>query len=191
MVSNKIEFGVTNCHWCEVNFDTENGFTYKGSPIPFPGAVKLVLNPKEESESAIGGKGLEITRFYKNMGIYEGELEVTSIPTEFYSVLREKVDANGAIYEDIDMLNTEPKYFALLGQFEGSETPTRFVFYKVIASKPAFEYKTKDKKINASNKTIPITALPRIFDGMVKAKFEQYRNPFVYKTWFDKVYTIV
>ena len=48
--SNKVKFGLKNCHYAKATFDEDGNVTYE-KPIRMPGAVSLSMDPEGENEN--------------------------------------------------------------------------------------------------------------------------------------------
>ena len=48
--SNKVKFGLKNCHYAKAAFDEDGNVTYE-KPIRMPGAVSLSMDPEGENEN--------------------------------------------------------------------------------------------------------------------------------------------
>ena len=180
---NKIKFGLKNVHYAVVT-ETAGVITFE-TPVRILGAVSLSLTPKGDK-----------TEFYaddmayfvatSNQG-YEGSLEIALIPDTFkVSVLGEKADGNGVLFEDSSAI---PKNIALMYEFSGDVNATRHVNFNVSVARPAIESTTKGTSIEPSTDTIDVTASPATDTGYVKAKAKLGDTG--YGTFYESVYVYV
>ncbi len=179
-MSNKIKFGLKNVHYAVI---TNNNVVISfGSTASIPGAVNLSLSPKGDK-----------TEFYAddmayfvataNQG-YEGNLEIALIPDTFrVDVLGDKIDANGALFEDS---NAIPKNIALMYEFKGDKKSTRHINYNVSVARPSIESSTKGASIEPITDTLEITASPAEDTGLVKGRLLEGQTG--YDTFYSAVY---
>lgn len=128
MSENKVNYGLTNVHYAP--FTVENGVITYGTPIPIPGAINLVLDPRGEMTEFYADNILYYSAS-NNQG-YDGTLTIANIPEQF------AIDALGEEKDSIDLVITEKankvgKPFALIFQFEGDVKATRVVLYNCTA----------------------------------------------------------
>ena len=180
---NKVKYGLKNVHYAVIT-DTAGVITF-GTPTRIPGAVKLVLNPKnDKTEFYADDMAYFVTT--SNQG-YEGSLEIALIPDQFkIDVLGEKEDLNGAMFEDSAAI---PKAIALMYEFTGDAKATRHINYNVSVARPSIESSTKGTSIEPVTDTINITASPAIDTGYVKAKMQAGDTG--YDTFYASVYEFV
>lgn len=180
---NKVKYGLKNVHYSVI---TENAGTITyGTPVPVPGGVNLVANPKGEKTEFFAD---DVTYFIANSNQgYDGTLELALVPDQFKKdVLGWKEDSNGVLFEDSQAIT---KNIALLFEFSGDKKATRHVFFNVNTARPNVEGTTKGNSIEVKTETMNITAAPALDTGYVKAKAEA--GTAQYTGWFDAVYAYV
>lgn len=185
-MANKIKYGLSNVYFAEATIAANGTATYE-TPVAIPGAVSITLDPEGES-----------TPFYADNIIYyvstansgyTGSLEIARIPAEFReTILGDVKDAKDVYFEDAD---ASAKPFALLFQFEGDETATKYVYYNVTASRTSINSETKGASIEPGTDTLDLTI------GMVKnttlnknvvRSFVEDDQSQAYAGWFTAVY---
>lgn len=181
--TNKVKFGLKNVYYAVATDDGTGTLSY-AAPVAWPGAVDLNLDVSEESDpfyadDVIYFKGSD------NNG-YEGTLETALIPEAFMtSVLGMTNDAKGMI---VERASDERKEFALLFEFKGDKNKTRHCLYRCAAGRPGIAAHTKEGSTAPQTDTVPITAMPRIKDEVVKAKCAfNSSSSSSYATWFSEV----
>ena len=162
--SNKVKFGLKNCHYAKATFDEDGNVTYE-KPIRMPGAVSLSMDPEGENENFYAD---DIVYYViNNNSGYSGDLELALIPENFLKdILHEEEDANGVMAENATV---SYERFALLFEFSGDAKAIRHVLYCCSASRPAMEGQTAEdeKEVQTETLTLSATALA---NGYVKAK---------------------
>ena len=162
--SNKVKFGLKNCHYAKATFDEDGNVTYE-KPIRMPGAVSLSMDPEGENENFYAD---DIVYYViNNNSGYSGDLELALIPESFLKdILHEEEDANGVMAENATV---SYERFALLFEFSGDAKAIRHVLYCCSASRPAMEGQTAEdeKEVQTETLTLSATALA---NGYVKAK---------------------
>lgn len=152
-MANKIKYGLKNVHYAVATIAANGSATYT-TPVPFPGAVSLSMEPQGET-SPFFADNIEYWTGISNTG-YEGDLEIARVIDSFKTdVLGYRVAGNGLIVEDA---NTSPVHFALMFQFEGDEKATRHVMYNCTATRPAAAGQTKGETVEPQTETITISA---------------------------------
>lgn len=183
----KIRYGIKNCYYAPITAVTASGYSY-GTPVALKGARALALEAQGESTEEY----FDDILWFKadaNSG-YSGTLELAYLPDSFYEdILGEVEDANGVHFEGSDADVIE---FALLFEFQFGGTGAseakgaRNALYRCTAGRPAINHNTKQKSISVDTVTVPITAMPRETDAVVKSRCESTQAP--YNTWFNSVY---
>ena len=117
--SNKVKFGLKNCHYAKATFDEDGNVTYE-KPIRMPGAVSLSMDPEGENENFYAD---DIVYYViNNNSGYSGDLELALIPESFLKdILHEEEDANGVMAENATV---SYERFALLLSFPGTPRPS-------------------------------------------------------------------
>ena len=186
-MSNKIKYGLKNVYYAVATIAADGSATYE-TPVAFPGAVSLSLDPQGEN-----------TPFYadnivywvgaSNTG-YEGDLEIARVIDSFKTdVLGYITSGNGLLVEDA---NAEATHFALLFQFEGDEKATRHVMYNCTATRPSASGNTKEETVEPQTETVTITATSiynaTLDKDIVKASATQADSATQYAAWFTTAY---
>ena len=183
--SNKIRYGIQDVHVSGVEVDASTqAITYE-TPRRLPGAVSLSLDPEGDT-SPFYADNVVYYRSTANNG-YTGSLELALVPDWFrIAYLGEVKDSNGVIVEQSG--NAEPKYFALLFQFQGDIKAIRHVLYYCTVSRPSNEGSTKEDAVAPQTETLNITADPRPGDQLVKARTGDDTASETYNSWYTTVY---
>ena len=76
--SNKVKFGLKNCHYAKAVFDQETNEVTFGTPVAIPGAVNLSLDPEGDTEPFYADDMVYYTTTANNG--YSGDLEIALLP---------------------------------------------------------------------------------------------------------------
>ena len=180
--SNKVKFGLKNCHYAKATFDEDGSVTY-AKPVRIPGAVSLSMDANGEIEPFYADN----IAYYvvNNNSGYEGDLEIALIPESFRTdVLKEEADNNEVLVENA---HSETAAFALLFEFDGDIRKIRHVLYNCSASRPKIEGKTNEESREVQTETLTIKARP-LASGYVKAKTGNKTSAETYANWYKSVY---
>ena len=177
-----------NVYYAVATIAADGSATYD-TPVAFPGAVSLSLDPQGEN-----------TPFYADnivywVGVantgYEGDLEIARVIDSFKTdVLGYQTDNKGVLVEDA---NANAVHFALLFQFEGDVKATRHVMYNCTATRPGANGNTKEDTVEPGTESVTITATT-IYNAsydtdIVKAETNEATDTTTYSGWFTAVYT--
>lgn len=187
MAENKIKYGLKNVYYAIATIAADGSATY-GTPVAFPGAVSLSLDPQGDN-----------TPFYADnivyyMGVgnngYQGDFEIARVIDSFKTdVLGFVSDTKSVIFEDA---NADAVHFALLFQFEGDAKATRHVMYNCTATRPGSASATKNETVEPQTETVTITATTiyneDLDKDLVKAETVDGTDATVYAGWFSAVY---
>lgn len=181
--TNKVKFGLKNCHYAKAQLDPETGVVSFYKPVPIPGAVNLSLDPEGDTEPFYADDMVYYTTVANNG--YSGDLEIALIPESFRKdILMEEEDENGVLAENSTV---EPEHFALLFEFAGDKRKIRHCMYYCTAARPTIEGKTNEDSKKVQTEKLKITATP-LPNGLVKVKTGSATKSAVYNDWFDMVY---
>ena len=161
-----------------------NDGTYE-NVFALPGGVTLSLDAEGDNSDFYADNKKFFTS-YANNG-YSGDLEMAKIIETFLTnVMGQTKDENGGITENVNDID---KYFALMYEVDGDETPTRYVFYKCKASRPNTEAETQNENGKTpKTETLKITA-SEDNNGDVKSYLEKNdTNTTAYNSFFETVY---
>lgn len=187
-MANKIKFGLRNVYYAVATIAPNGTATY-GSPVAFPGAVSLSIDPQGETSPFYADNIVYYTSI-SNTG-YEGDLEMARITDSFRTdVLGEISDDNSVFLEDA---GASPIHFALMFQFEGDVKATRHVLYNCVATRPSLSGSTKTESIEPQTETVSLTAstiyVASLEKDIVKASTSETTGSTVYNGWTTAVYT--
>jgi phi13 family phage major tail protein len=183
---NKVVYGFEQVHIAFLDSASTTPPAWS-TPVAIPGAVGF--KPKAEGEA---------TTFYADNGPYfsmtpnngyTGDLEMALLlDTVLKDMLGWEVDTNGML---VEVANSQPKAFALMGQVIGDVKNRRFVYYNCLASRPTQELSTSDDKgATPATETLSLIILPITVDGqnIVKGVIElNETNQTAYNSFFTAV----
>lgn len=151
---NKVRFGLKNVHVCPITEDA-GAITY-GMPVAWKGAKSLTLDPEGDTNTYYADNTAYFATNTNNG--YSGSLEMSEIPEEIEKMIFNVVTTEeGNLAEDANLL---PNNVALMFQFEGDVNATKYIFYKVVFSRPNVEGETKEESTDPKTTSMDITAIP-------------------------------
>ena len=186
-MANKIKFGLKSVYYAIGTPQTNGGMTYD-TPVAFPGAVSLSLEPQGDN-----------TPFYADNIVYwvgngntgyQGDFEIARVIDSFKEdVLGMIKDGKNVLVED---MNTQAIHFALLFQFEGDDKATRHIMYNCTCTRASDAGSTKTESIEPQTETLTITATSiysaTLDTDIVKAEANANTDSTTYTNWFSTVY---
>ena len=123
MAENKVKYGLKNVYYAVATIDASTHAATYSTPVAFPGAVSLSLDPEGEL-TPFRADNVDYWVGNSNNG-YSGDLEMALITDSFRKdVLGYTDDDNGVLVENKDV---EAVHFALMFQFEGDQKATKHV----------------------------------------------------------------
>jgi phi13 family phage major tail protein len=184
--TNKVKFGIKNCHYA-VGTVADNGSITYDTPVALPGAASLSLEPQGEN-TPFYADNIVYYMGSANSG-YQGDLELALVPDAFKKdVLGFKEDGNGILYEDAD---AEVVHFALTFEFSGDKHARRHVMYNCTATRPATGSSTitDTKEPQTESTTITATSIynAALEKNIVKASCKPDQTA-QYNAWNSAVY---
>lgn len=185
-MANKIKYGLKNVYYAIANIAADGSATYE-TPMAFPGAVSLSLDPQGDT-TPFYADNVEYWTGIANTG-YEGDLEMARLIDSFKTdILGYITSGNGLLVENA---NANPVHFALLFQFEGDVKATRHVMYNCTASRASTASNTKSETIEPQTESVTITAttiyVPELETNIVKAETNESTGTEVYNAFFTAV----
>lgn len=185
-MANKIKYGLSNVYFASATIAANGTATYE-TPVAIPGAVSLTLDPEGES-TPFYADNIVYYVSTANSG-YTGSLEIARIPAAFReTILGDQKDTKNVYFEDAD---APTKAFALLFQFEGDETATKYVYYNCTAARASVGSETKTASIEPGTDTLDLTVgmvkNTTLNKNVVKAFVEDAEST-AYAGWFGAVY---
>ena len=186
-MANKIKYGLKNVHYAIGSLQTNGSMTYS-TPVPFPGAVSLSLEPQGDN-SPFYADNIVYWVGASNTG-YQGDLEIARVIDSFKKdVLGMINDGKSVLVEDA---NAPAVHFALLFQFEGDDKATKHVMYNCTATRPSAAGNTKAESIEPQTESVTITATSvynaTLDADIVKAEANGDSDSTTYSNWFNTVY---
>lgn len=184
-MGNKVQWGLCRMAYAVITEGEDGSITY-GTPVPMPGAVDFSSTPLGDT-TEYEADNIIFHRAQGNDG-YDLELKLATLPESYNKdVLGETLDSNKVL---IETSAAEIKRVAILGQFEGDVHKKRFVFYNCLPERVGEKGGTSRRKDpSTGEKTIKLTADPRLNDLTIKATTTAETNQAIYDAWFDTVYT--
>lgn len=182
-MANKVQYGLRNVYYASVTVGT-NSVTY-GTPVAWPGAVSLSLDAEGDTNDFYADNIKYFTAIANNG--YSGDFESAMVPDSFKTDIMGEIAGTGAksgiMFEDASV---QPKAFALLFQFEGDESATKYALYNCKMARPSLESSTTEDGIEVQTVSGEITASPRAFDNIVKGVCASTAST-AYTNWFTTV----
>lgn len=189
MAENKVKYGLKNVHYAVATIDASTHAATYSTPVAFPGAVSLSLDPEGEL-TPFRADNVDYWVGNSNNG-YSGDLEMALITDSFRKdVLGYTDDDNGVLVENKDV---EAVHFALMFQFEGDQKATKHVLYNCTSTRPSAAGETTAETIEPQTETVTITA-SSIYNAslereIVKASTGDSTDTTVYDGWTSAVYS--
>ncbi len=182
--TNKVKFGIKSCYYSVITEGQDGTITF-GTPVSFPGAVSLTMDPQGGDPEPFYADDIIYYQSPGANGGYSGDFEVARVVDSFRTdILGEVVDQNGMLVEDADIM---PKPFALLVQFSGDKHNTRHVFYHCTAQRPGAGSSTIEEVATPQTESFTITAIAATFGDRHVVKAKATPDNSVYDNFFNAV----
>lgn len=183
-MANKVKFGLKNVHYALATFDDAGNASY-ATPVAIPGAVSVSFKASGDTNT-FHADNIAYYVSTTNSG-YEGDLEIALVPESFkIDILGEALDSKGVLFENSSVHTHQ---FALMFEFEGDASATRYVFYNCTATRPQLESKTNEDKTEVQTDKLSLVAAA-LTNGIVKAQSVPDTDSEVYEGWYTKVYMV-
>lgn len=187
MAEKLVRFGLNNVYYAVVT-DTETQ-TYD-TPVAFPGAVSLSLEPSGDS-SQFWADNIKYATFSTNGG-YSGTMEMAAATDQvLIDLLGYIQDENGMLIEPTDASTV---YFALMFEVSGNIRGQRSVLYNCSLARPSRNANTKTDSTDPDTIELEFEASSVDFDvagetrNIVMATLENTTDTAdAYSAWFDEV----
>lgn len=180
----KIKFGVKNVHYAKITKydETTEKYTF-GEIKKWPGCTAISL-PAAGSLSETYADDVKYYVLDVNQG-YDGNVDFLTMPEDVEINIFGNIKNDGVMYEKADVQGSE---FALFGEFQGSESPKRWILYRCKASRPDFSGSTKEESVTPETISMDIQAMPRENDNVVKASVRKVDNAEKFAAWFTEIH---
>ena len=182
-MANKVMYGLKNVHYATVTVGTSS-VTY-GTPVAWPGAVSLSLDAEGDTNDFYADNIKYFTAIANNG--YSGDFESAMIPESFRTDIMGEIAGTGAksgiMFEDATV---QPKAFALMFEFDGDESATRYCLYNCKMTRPSIESSTTEDSIEVQTVSGEVTAAPRAFDNIIKGVCAS-TGATAYTSWYTTV----
>ena len=191
---NKVKFGLKNVHFAVLTETRQEDNTIKttyDTISPWPGGVSMSMDPTGENV-IFYADNREYSELPGNAG-YEGDFESALIPEKIYTDVYGQDKVKGAIVESN---NPTQKYIALLFEFDGDATATRYIFYKCSLTRAAVSSKTTEESKEVQTESVTIKAMSRSdavkINGEYKYPVKAFSTPDmpeeIYNNWYNQIF---
>lgn len=185
-MANKIKYGLKNVYYAVATIAADGSATYD-TPVAFPGAVSLSLDPQGENTPFYADNIVYWTGV-SNTG-YEGDLEIARVIDSFKTDILGYIESGNNLF--VENANAQAVHFALMFQFEGDEKATRHVMYNCVASRPSAAGSTKEESVSPQTESVTITAtsiyVAALDTDVVKSETNAATTDAVYNAFFEAV----
>lgn len=183
-MSNKYMFNLKNVHYAVVTVG-QDGALQHGTVKRLMGTTELTMELEQSSEKHFS-EGLVYFVTTSSAG-YKGELSIYNVDSDFEKdVLGLKEDSKKVQYET---MYDQTKEIALLFEVDGNEKEERHCLLRVKFSKPKYEYKTTNDKVDVPVLKLSYEGLSNEH-GIGRIKTYKETDGEVYKNWFNAVYKV-
>lgn len=182
--ANKVLYGLKNVHYAPFTTQVVNGQTIYsyGTPVPFPGAVSLGLDPQGDLIVFYADDG-DYFVADQNSG-YEGPFVCARVPEDFRrNIMRELADADGSL---IESSIPTPEPFAMMFEMAGDSQAERCVLYNCTVRRVPINPETRTNTATPQTRSMTLRASPRA-DGVVKKQSGADTTSAAYAAWYTAV----
>lgn len=154
MAANKVEFGLSNLHFCTYTVNDVGEVTL-GSVIAVPGAVNLTLEPQGDENVFHADNTTYWSRFSDNG--YSGSIEVAKFPDAFKKAFLGYIDLDDGGVGQLKGYN-KPSVCVMF-QSEGDAEARRGILYNVSLGNINRSHTTTEDNIEVDTETIDINVV--------------------------------
>jgi phi13 family phage major tail protein len=182
MAENKVRYGLKNVHYA-IATESQNGKLTYSTPVRFPGAVNLNLDPRGDTSEFYADDRVYYATTVNNG--YDGTYEAAELPIEFRTnVLGDELSEDGVLTETS---NAKAKTIALMFEFDGDIKATRHVLYNVTIARSGTSGSTKTESTEPTTQELSFIAAPTV-DGVVKRSTTGTTTESIYVGWYSTVF---
>jgi phage major tail protein, phi13 family len=183
VTENKVTYGLENAHYAKLTFG-EGGVPTFATPVPLAGSVEFTMDPETNSVEFAADNDSQYFTEDENNG-YSGTLTIANMPLSFrQDILGEVINVTDGTITELADAKFSP--FALLFQFDGDKTKTRYLIYYCNGSRATISSKT-GKDISGVELPFKAKQLAVGNKKLIKTQTTSEEST-KYADWFKNVY---
>ena len=157
----KIKYGIKDCWFAKATIAADGSATY-GTVTKIPGARSFNMDADGETTEYYADDQKYFVQQANNG--YAGTMTFAMLPEAFLTEILGMVkDSKNNLFEDPDV---QTEHFAIGGIYSTDSKKRKFVFYNVVASRPADNHTTKEQTITPDEDVLNLTASPIFNSGL-------------------------
>lgn len=165
---NKVEFGISNVHFCTYEVASDGTVTL-GTPVKVPGAVRLALDPESE-ENAFYADNIKYYTSYSDNG-YSGELETARFDDTFKTTFLNYVELTDGGIGQVKGMEIDP--VCIMFEGDGDAEHRRGILYNVSLGMITRERATTEDTKEPQTATLAITVNGDNATGLVQVAYPE------------------